>query len=115
MTTRKPKPARIRLLTPFHSAFPYDTGLIGRLKFPDNRYEIFAFCAEAYSLALGRQPEVGGFDAELDMNLVFHFGDSQNSSHSAQFMGTNALRHNYYHRLLDLMLFAADRHWQFGG
>jgi len=69
------------------------------LSFPADRYEIFAHIAEARSLPLGRQPNVGGpfsTSDQLDLDAQFGFGGAADASHSAQFLSTNMLRGPYW-------------------
>jgi hypothetical protein len=53
------------------------------LTFPDDRFEIFAFCAESRSRALGREPSVAGFD--LARNLGTFGYDDSHWAHSREF------------------------------
>ena len=73
------------------------------LNFPTDTYEIFAFCDEARSHALGRQANVGGaftVGSQVDLNTAsYAFGDAH-KGHSAQFRSFIALRGSYWRTLL---------------
>ena len=73
------------------------------LSFPTDRYEIFAFAAEARSRAVGAQPNVGGSthgSEQVDLGDVPHlFGDAP-TGHSAQFYSSSAVRHAYWQEVL---------------
>ncbi len=60
----------------------------------NDRYEIFAFAHEYKTLPLGRTT-VSGFT-----NRLFSFGDDDNYSHSAQFLGTNMQRASYWNQMV---------------
>lgn len=73
------------------------------LSFPNDRYDIFSFAAEARSQAVGRVPDVDGpFDPTRQVNLLLApFGFTGTSAdHSAQFNATNMQRHFYWETLL---------------
>lgn len=53
------------------------------MTFPDNRYEIFARCAESRSRALGREGAVAGFAATRNLQVWGY--DGAHYSHSRQF------------------------------
>jgi hypothetical protein len=73
------------------------------LGFPTNTYEIFSFCDESRSVALGRQPNVGGaftVASQVDLNAApFSFG-TPHKGHSAEFRSYEALRGPYWDKLL---------------
>ncbi|MCP4110291.1 MAG: alpha/beta hydrolase [Desulfobacteraceae bacterium] len=75
------------------------------LRLPDDRYEIFAFCAESRSLALGAQNgHVDGFDNEIDLQdteLGLNY-DNHHYSHSKQFRSNIIDERNYWQKVVDV-------------
>jgi hypothetical protein len=73
------------------------------LYFPTNTYQIFAMCAQSYSLALGAQIGVGGtFQAGQQVNLSgsqFNFGNTH-IQHDEQFVFDNMTTSAYWLKLL---------------
>jgi hypothetical protein len=72
------------------------------LKFPADRYEIFAFVAEGRSRALGRQGGVGGVFNANQVNLggaPYNFG-SEHKYHSGQFRSNIAERWKFWEQFL---------------
>ncbi len=69
--------------------------------FPNDTYQIFAFCGQSHTQALGAQPGVSGkFGGNgLDLNAAFLFGD-KHKGHSAQFRSTYSDRWPYWSLLL---------------
>ena len=70
------------------------------LKFPSDRYEIFAHAAPAFSSALGAQSVKGVFTDEVDLGASpFNFsGDA--ADHSAQFNSDLMTRYPYWEQLM---------------
>jgi hypothetical protein len=69
------------------------------LKFPDDRFGIFAYGAEGRSLALGARATGGVFTSELNLRAAFNFTD-EHIYHSGQFRSFYAARVSYWTRLL---------------
>jgi hypothetical protein len=72
------------------------------ITFPNDRYEIFSFCAEARSWPVGADIAVGGaFSIPDQVNLRLSFGFSdQHPGHSAEFRSYNMIRRQYWDELL---------------
>jgi hypothetical protein len=74
--------------------------------FPDDRFKIFAYCAEGRSLALG-STETDGVFAGPDTNLSGAFGYGlEHKWHSGQFRSYLAVRYPYWIAVLDAALIA---------
>ncbi len=76
------------------------------LNFPTNTYQIFAMCAQSYSLALGVQMNVGGdsFDPDLQVDLSsppYNFGRAH-IQHDTQFVYHNMTNSPYWLKLLQI-------------
>jgi hypothetical protein len=76
-----------------------------RLKFPIDRYEVFAWAAESRSYALGAQYVNGVVSASNGSNVdlqepPFKYGKAD-KFHSGQFVDTNAQRGDYWKQILD--------------
>jgi hypothetical protein len=71
------------------------------LLFPIDNYEIFAYCDEARSFALGRQANVGEvFEGnQLDLDAAYSFG-SEHKGHSAEFNSDNMNRWQFWQQFL---------------
>ena len=75
------------------------------LNFPEDTYQIFAFCDEARCYALGAQANVGGrfsYSEEIDLDDSYDFG-SAHKGHSAQFRSTNMRRSLFWNDMLEKM------------
>lgn len=70
------------------------------LSFPQNRGEIFSFVAQAWSNALGREPQtMTGITISYDLNAApVNFG-GKSTEHSGQFNSTFIRRHVYWSQL----------------
>jgi len=67
------------------------------LYLPEDRYEIFSYCAQARSNPAGRQTNVGGpFETQ---NNFADYGD-KHPGHSAQFLESACERWKYWHKLM---------------
>ena len=73
-----------------------------RYYFPNDRFQIFSFCAEGRSLALGSTTTDGVFaNGNIDLSLApFSYG-REHLFHSAQFRSYMAQRYQYWIALLD--------------
>jgi hypothetical protein len=73
------------------------------LIFPTNTYEIFAMCAQSYSLALGAQVGAGlPFSTNAQVNLSaspYNFGN-KHIQHDQEFVSDNMTTAPYWHQLL---------------
>jgi hypothetical protein len=70
------------------------------LRFPDDRYEIFARCAESRSFALGAVPTgVSGFTGERDLKSEFGYQDNH-YSHSREFRSNIVDEWEYWKRVV---------------
>lgn len=80
----------------FKGLVPFETSY----SFPDDRYAIFSFCAEARSVALGTNA-TGGVFGTSGVDLEAQFGYSRaHLWHSAQFRSFMAARQEYWAELL---------------
>ena len=80
----------------FKGLVPFETSY----SFPDDRYTIFSFCAEARSVASGANA-TGGVFGSNGVDLEAQFGYSRaHLWHSAQFRSFNAARYQYWAELL---------------
>jgi hypothetical protein len=68
--------------------------------FPDDRFVIFASCAQARSLALGALATGGVFSSEINLNNAPYNFRNQHIYHSGQFRSFYAQRWQYWHQLL---------------
>lgn len=72
----------------------------GTLSFPEDRYEIFSYVAEAHSKALGAQSGVRNV-IRADLNLQVQFGFTESRyDHSAEFLSDIVTRRAYWRELL---------------
>ena len=85
---------------------PYDESSSGFYKtnsaayrFPDDRFKIFAYCAEARSKALGTMPTGGVFTSFTNLQSSLSYG-SEHIYHSGQFRSYYAARYQYWATLL---------------
>jgi len=78
------------------------------LDFPENTYEIFAYCDTAFCYALGEQAFVGGpflilgAPDQLNLDAIFSFGNTH-AGHSAEFNSDNMNRADFWNTLLNKM------------
>lgn len=80
----------------FKGLVPFETAY----GFPDDRYAIFSFCAEARSVALGTNATGGVFGSSgVDLEAQFGYGRAH-LWHSAQFRSFMAARHEYWAEIL---------------
>lgn len=80
--------------------FDWFYGFLNRLRFGDDRYEIFSWAAESHSLALGSQFSQGVMGRSTDLKAApFNFGN-EHKFHSGQFRGMNMERWAYWQKLL---------------
>lgn len=111
------KPVNSRLAASFGITYQYTTNAYNQrpsgfyrisslgggpelLRFPEDRYEIFAFAAPSWSKALGEQENIRGPFTELvDLQAEFSFGSTP-TGHSAQFRSTFRRRYPYWDRVL---------------
>ena len=94
-----------------YTGLPQGGGNYTALWFPTNRFEIFAFAAEARCLPLGQQAGMhGGFDSakEVDLDLTFEFGD-QREGHSAEWGRASWQVVQYWDRLLKRFSLKAEQ------
>ena len=73
------------------------------LTLPNDRFQIFAYCAEARVKALGTQPTGGVFTSFTNLQAQFNFG-RDHLWHSGQFRSFYAARFQYWVALLDAAL-----------
>jgi hypothetical protein len=76
-----------------------------QLDFPQDTYQIFAYCATAFCYALGQQPDVSGAFAGNQLNLFdspYSFGNLH-KGHSAEFNSDNMQRATFWKTLLTQM------------
>lgn len=80
---------------PSNGAFRY-------LNFTDDVYEIYAHGAEARSFALGSGNVncFSGVDLNSELGLANENFSNSNEDHSAQFRGTNMIRHKFWNHLM---------------
>jgi hypothetical protein len=80
--------------------FDWFYGNTTRLRFDDDRYEIFAWASESRSLSLGAQVCHGVMERSVDLKAApFNFGN-EHKYHSGQFRGMNMERWPYWEKLL---------------
>jgi hypothetical protein len=79
----------------FKGLVPFETDY----SFPDDRYTIFSYCAEARSVALGTNSTGGTFTGGTNLQTI-GFAD-EHLWHSGQFRSFNAARYRYWIALLD--------------
>ncbi len=83
----------------FPSGLTYATR---NLLFTNDTYQIFAMCAQSYSLALGAQVGVGGAfktNAQVNLNASFNFGN-EHIQHDEEFTFDNMTTAPYWQQLL---------------
>jgi hypothetical protein len=73
---------------------------IFNLIFPDDRFGVFAYGAEARSRALGARETGGVFTEEVNLKTEFGFTDER-IYHSGQFRSFYAQRWQYWYAVLD--------------
>jgi hypothetical protein len=78
----------------FKGLVPFETDY----SFPDDRYTIFSYCAEARSVALGVNPTGGTFTSVTNLQSI-GFAD-EHRWHSGQFRSFNAARYHYWQALM---------------
>lgn len=74
-------------------------GALIQLSFPDDRYVIFSYCAEARSVAMGANA-TGGIFGDNTRNLQEFGYAGEHLWHSAQFRSFNAARYRYWQALM---------------
>ena len=77
----------------------------GTLNDMNDRYSILAYASQAITFGIGRSVNVGGpFDQskQVDLQSMFGFTDAE-WDHSAQFLQTNMVRHQYWEKVLETM------------
>jgi hypothetical protein len=90
----------------FYSEGNFYSGYIDpstELFFPQNTYEIFAFCDEARCYALGAQPNVGGSFIpadQVELDIAPYNFDSTHKCHSGEFRSDNMSRAVFWDRVL---------------
>jgi len=75
----------------------------------DDIYEIYSHCVQARSVALGATMLVNTADENFNLNSGFadvaqRFGNTR-ADHSAQFLGTNIIRHEFWTKLIEALNF----------
>jgi len=79
----------------FKGLVPFETSY----SFPDDRYTIFSFCAEARSVAVGANATGGVFGANTRNLQDFGYA-TEHLWHSGQFRSFNAARYRYWQALM---------------
>jgi len=76
------------------------------LDFPQHKYMIYSYAAEARSLGLGAEGETGGpinKDKSLDLKTLTPAFSGGASDHSGQYLDVLSRRHQYWESILDRM------------
>jgi len=79
------------------------------LLFPPDIHEIYSFCAESRSLALGSESDsVSWFDVEINLEDSDYGFDGEHYSHSRQFRSTIQKEWNYWEKVTEEAEFDLD-------